>query len=211
MSDLKVRVVSGGLGYVDMFLREGFKITQKDDDDIDLVCFTGGTDVNPEMYGQDRHPATSPPDNFRDEIEAEIFRKCVERGIPMVGICRGAQFLCVMNGGELYQHVNKHTESHLITDYTSGMTMTVTSTHHQMMKPYSAAKFKLLAGCFPRGDFYEGPGRIELAKPNRDPEVVYFEQTRSLCHQPHPEIMEPTSEYYKYFFKTVDGLLKGNL
>ena len=56
--------------------------------DADLIIFTGGTDVNPALYGEARHYLTQAPDVARDEREAEIFANFVGK-VPMAGICRG--------------------------------------------------------------------------------------------------------------------------
>jgi gamma-glutamyl-gamma-aminobutyrate hydrolase PuuD len=73
-----------------------------------FVVFTGGTDVNPKFYGEERLAITGYPDRRRDENEALWFSHCRANKIPMVGICRGSQFGCVMSGGALYQHVTGH-------------------------------------------------------------------------------------------------------
>jgi putative glutamine amidotransferase len=66
-----------------------------------LVVFTGGTDINPRLYGERPHSHTEQPDDKRDTEEKEIFEKALSMDLPMVGICRGAQFLCAMAGGRL--------------------------------------------------------------------------------------------------------------
>ncbi len=71
-------------------------------------CITGGRDVDPGAYGQQRHPATDEPveDNrLRDAFEFALFRGAVRRGMPVLGICRGAQVVNVALGGTLHQHL----------------------------------------------------------------------------------------------------------
>ena len=71
-------------------------------------CITGGRDVDPGAYGQQRHPATDEPveDNrLRDAFEFALFRGAVRRGMPVLGICRGAQVVNVAMGGTLHQHL----------------------------------------------------------------------------------------------------------
>ena len=80
---------------------------------IDGLIITGGRDVDPESYGQQRHPATDEPAGPRDEWEFALLRAALRRGMPVLGICRGAQMLNVVLGGTLHQHlpdVVGHTE-----------------------------------------------------------------------------------------------------
>jgi putative glutamine amidotransferase len=77
-------------------------------DGLDGVIITGGRDVAPERYGQQRHPATDEPvaeNRQRDEFEFALVRGALRRRMPLLGICRGAQVLNVALGGTLHQHL----------------------------------------------------------------------------------------------------------
>ena len=74
-------------------------------DGIDGLCVSGGYDVDPASYGQPPHPATDAPRAQRDAWETALVRRAHPRGIPFLGVCRGAQVLNVARGGTLYQHV----------------------------------------------------------------------------------------------------------
>ena len=76
---------------------------------IDLIVFTGGADVSPEYYGENKGQHTS-IDKKRDKVEYDMFQSLYMT--PKVGFCRGAQYLTVLNGGKLVQHVTGHTSSH---------------------------------------------------------------------------------------------------
>lgn len=171
---------------------------------VDLIVFTGGEDVNPALYGDSKHKWTSLPNTQRDAVEQEFFDLAVKNGIPMVGICRGAQFLNVMNGGRLVQHVTNHGRPHsVVTD--QGETFQVTSTHHQMMMLTPGMSYKLLAWANGISSTYEvGP---EDKKPHLrmgdggkviEPECVLFPDTMSLAFQWHPEYMEKHSPCFRY-------------
>jgi len=69
------------------------------------LLLTGGGDLDPRHYGRRAHPKTANIDPPRDELELELFRRGLERGLPMLGICRGAQVLGVALGGELVQDI----------------------------------------------------------------------------------------------------------
>lgn len=100
-------------------------------DTAGLIIFTGGEDVNPSLYGHPVHYTTYVNIAREERIELPIYRRAYERKIPMMGICRGSQFLWVMRGGNLIQNVDNHTYPHYVLDLTGGKTYSVTSTHHQ--------------------------------------------------------------------------------
>lgn len=74
-------------------------------DGVDGLLITGGRDVDPTAYGQDRHPGTDEPAGDRDAWEFALLRGALRRGVPVLGICRGAQVLNVALGGTLHQHL----------------------------------------------------------------------------------------------------------
>lgn len=161
----------------------------------DLAVFTGGEDVTPSCYGSNTHPTTY-SNRARDDAESEMSAFFLARKIPMVGICRGAQFLCVMNWGSLYQDVDRHAisgEHTLLYTDEKGQTRTynVTSTHHQMQNPYSDDDLVFeLWGSAGRCT-YRDSETVERAPLNDnahpDVEIVYWPRTKCLGFQPHPE------------------------
>jgi gamma-glutamyl-gamma-aminobutyrate hydrolase PuuD len=74
-------------------------------DVVDGLVFSGGSDLDPETYGQDAHPRTGPIFRERDDFELSLMRVALERDVPMLAICRGSQVLNVALGGDLEQHV----------------------------------------------------------------------------------------------------------
>jgi putative glutamine amidotransferase len=72
---------------------------------LDALILTGGADVDPARYGQDRHPATRVADPARDRFELELAVVAGEAGLPLLAVCRGAQVLNVARGGTLHQHL----------------------------------------------------------------------------------------------------------
>lgn len=74
-------------------------------DGIDGLVITGGKDVDPATYGHQPHPATEEPARDRDAWEFALLEAALDRGMPVLGICRGAQVLNVARGGTLYQHL----------------------------------------------------------------------------------------------------------
>lgn len=191
---MKVAIINGDNQYTKLFTNMGHKVV--DDDNVDLFVFTGGEDVTPSMYGAVAHQSTyfNPR---RDDLEAKILRD--NPGVPCVGICRGAQFLNVMAGGEMYQDVTDHCRPHSITDSTEGFNVWVTSTHHQMMKPSPEG---LLVASSHIGAYREWwDGQIfTREKSEQDFEVVFYPRTKALCFQPHPEFFAAEYEGMRRYF-----------
>jgi putative glutamine amidotransferase len=77
---------------------------------IDGIVINGGVDVDPATYGAERHPRTEPGDPRRDRFELELARHAMDRGIPVLGICRGMHILNVARGGTLLQHLPDEAE-----------------------------------------------------------------------------------------------------
>ncbi len=72
---------------------------------LDGICLSGGPDLDPAEYGEARDPQLGPTWRDLDRFELELARRADERGLPVLGICRGAQTLNVARGGSLCQHV----------------------------------------------------------------------------------------------------------
>ncbi len=67
------------------------------------LILPGGGDLDPQLYGAARHPATDGVDTDRDRTELYLVRQAVADHKPFFGICRGVQVLNVALGGTLYQ------------------------------------------------------------------------------------------------------------
>ena len=114
---------------------------------LDGLCLAGGPDLDPLTYGAaERHERLGPTDRTVDAAELALARAADERGLPVLGICRGAQALCVARGGTLRQHVDGHRQSQpatepfhrvrvadgsLLASLTGGGELDVNSFHHQ--------------------------------------------------------------------------------
>lgn len=69
----------------------------------DGFVLTGGHDVAPERYGQARLPQCGDTSPGRDRMEAALLRLAIDRDRPVLGICRGLQFINAALGGTLWQ------------------------------------------------------------------------------------------------------------
>jgi putative glutamine amidotransferase len=120
---------------------------------IDGVCLAGGPDIDPFVYGADeRHPQLGSTHPMVDAFELTVARVADAAGLPLLGICRGAQALNVARGGTLYQHVDGHRQAELATVATqhvavdsasrlaaiAGTELAVNSFHHQAVDAVGA-------------------------------------------------------------------------
>ena len=73
---------------------------------LDGLLLSGGGDLDPALYGAERHPETDNPANtVRDQAEIELARAAIAAGLPLLGVCRGVQVINVALGGTLHQHL----------------------------------------------------------------------------------------------------------
>ena len=82
-------------------------------DRIDALPLTGGDDPDPELFGEEPHPDIDLVDGRRDRFEIALVHGAVERGMPVFGICRGAQLMNIALGGDIYQDIAAQTDSSL--------------------------------------------------------------------------------------------------
>ena len=74
-------------------------------DALDGLLFSGGADLDPELYGADPHPETNGVRPERDRAEIVLLEAALERDMPVLAVCRGSQVFNVARGGDLVQHL----------------------------------------------------------------------------------------------------------
>ena len=200
----KVYVVGVDQAIRQMFIRRGWEVVTNIDETTNLIQFTGGEDVDPSYYHQPRHPATR-SNPTRDAYESGIFHEWKDK-IPMAGICRGGQFLNVMNGGSIWQHVTDHAISgtHRAQCCLDEAPIEVTSTHHQMMIPGDRAAVLMTASVCQQKS---SASTTEVGGDTLDVEAVFYPETASLCFQPHPEYVSFNHDCQDKYFEYIDTYL----
>lgn len=125
-------------------------------DRADALLLTGGDDVDPACYGEEKLPCCGELTPMRDRLEFILIRHAINKGLPILGICRGMQILNVVLGGTLYQdiaqqyggslrhprsdipagdaHGMRYVEGSLLRSVTGLEESPVNSRHHQAVK-----------------------------------------------------------------------------
>lgn len=212
----KLFVVGGSNGYAGWILKLDYELTQNHEA-ADLFMFTGGEDIDPALYGETVGHNTH-YNKIRDEYELKFYAYAYCNSIPMIGICRGGQFLTAQAGGKLVQdsiHPSKH---NIVTS--DGQRLEVTSSHHQQFlvaKDYTGFEEGVdyfLLGYAENLSHYHTDGRgIDYGFPvdYKEPEVVYYPETNALAIQSHPEWQEYNHPTVRYFQNLVKQLVNKTL
>jgi gamma-glutamyl-gamma-aminobutyrate hydrolase PuuD len=140
---------------------------------LDGVLFTGGKDVDPALYDQERLDETDEPDHRRDRFELSLMRAALEADLPVLAVGRGLHILALARGGTLTQDLPGHrpararyTAHDVILGEDSllgrllGTRVQVPAAHHQA--PYNLGDGLTMTGWSPDGEITEAvevPGR----------------------------------------------------
>lgn len=180
----------------------------------DGIVFTGGSDVNPQLYSESTMEETNDIVDQRDEQEIWLIKHAVKNDIPFIGICRGSQILNVAEGGSLYQDIKRQLnkeinharfdipreiihkvdikEDSLLSKIIGKNKIDVNSRHHQAIK--------------------EVPKNMQASALSEDgiiEAIEYTDGTRGFAVQWHPESMlEVTEESLKIYKWLVDEAKK---
>ena len=73
--------------------------------ELDGIILTGGEDITPFFYGEEKHPKLEDLNSKRDLYDLTLFKLATDRNVPVLGICRGLQLINVAMGGTLYQDI----------------------------------------------------------------------------------------------------------
>jgi gamma-glutamyl-gamma-aminobutyrate hydrolase PuuD len=75
---------------------------------LDGLVFTGGRDMDPVLYNQERLETSDEPDRRRDRFELALMRAALQANVPFLAIGRGLHVLAVAHGGTLIQDLPGH-------------------------------------------------------------------------------------------------------
>ncbi|MGP6138627.1 gamma-glutamyl-gamma-aminobutyrate hydrolase family protein [Jeotgalibaca sp. A127] len=81
---------------------------------LDALILSGGHDVDPELYGEEPHRNLTLTFPKRDAFDFALYEAAIEKGIPVLGVCRGLQLINVYHGGSLYQDLPAQYDAELL-------------------------------------------------------------------------------------------------
>jgi anthranilate/para-aminobenzoate synthase component II len=172
-------------------------------ENANIVLLAGGSDISPDLYQENKHIKTSCSNISRDLEELVTINYAIKNNIPIIGICRGAQLLCVVAGGKIVQNMH-HEFYHDIYWYnftekkmSGNASMHVNSMHHQLQYPYSISQedYEILAYTHQiktTEDIDIGDNSIiskSLIIKKGEPEIVWYKKIKGLAIQYHPEAL----------------------
>lgn len=178
----------------------------------DCLILHGGSDIHPGYYhkGRSSYSGASAMPSGRDRTEWALMQQAKNLKIPIIGICRGAQFLCAMEGGILFQHVTGHGGTHLV-EVKDHEPFITNSIHHQMMVP--AGNFEIIAGLYNNAkrsrEYWDvsGDADINIANVDVEPEFVYYPDIKGFAVQWHPEMMAEDAIANQYLLNFINERL----
>lgn len=189
-----------------MFQERGWSISSSLKD-ADAICFTGGADISPFLYGQKAHRTTDP--NLNRDMEEVALWKAVRPDLPKLGICRGMQLGNVLCGGTLWQDVDNHssytTHDVVMTDRRGDVKRTVNTLHHQMVRPtIEAIPIAIADRATYKADCHQTVKRGSFE--DQEVEALYYWNFNFLGVQWHPEYdHKPSTEL---FFELIDEYIQ---
>ena len=213
---MKVMIVNPYRDDISLFRHQGWDVTLNRTEDVDLVRYTGGSDIGPHLYGHRAIPGTyTSPE--RDEREVAAYSFAQENRIPVSGFCRGLQFMNAMRGGTMYQDVDGHTGcTHHVTLAITGQLIPVLSVHHQVVVPPEDAEVIAEGpGLWSYRRYWDeasGEEGVDIKPQDFEAEIVYYpangDHAPSFGIQSHPEWMPYDSELNKLLWRFVARLQK---
>lgn len=189
--------IVGGFGYqhyLNWILPLGFEITT-DRKEADVAFFAGGEDVHPSLYGQKPNDYVF-CNQSRDLEEAKAFE--FFRNKPKIGVCRGSQIICALNGGKIVQHMS-HPNSHILSTNTGEEIISPSGHHNQMLLDEGItglkeeADYELIGWTNKLSPFHLGENNVDYNFPDnyREPEIVWFPKSNAWVSQGHVENYYP--------------------
>jgi putative glutamine amidotransferase len=116
-------------------------------DAIDGLLLAPGRDIEPGRYGQEPHPLLSATEPWRDAFELSLVPAAIDRGLPILGMCRGIQTLNVALGGTLAQDVSLVSAEHPSDPgWTSWKQVEAASLENAPLPPHPRHEITIVAG-----------------------------------------------------------------
>ncbi len=185
---------------------------------VDALLFSGGEDIAPRRYGATPSPHLGGVDERRDTSEWALFRAAMALDLPMLGICRGHQFLNVAMGGDLYQDLATEYENAL--DHAAFPARSIREPAHEVTIDLESPLAQILGG---ERFWVNSAHHQAVHHPGRGMQVIAYapdgvieatfcpEHPFCLSVQWHPEAMVPNDPVmYRLFQAFVEAAQRQN-
>lgn len=175
-------------------------VTNTEDIYNGVLILWGGEDIGTSLYGEHPNKYTHEArPSERDRREMLYIQTAIKRDVPIIGVCRGAQLVCVAAGGKLAQHIDGHGTSHNVTlEDEGGSVIRCNSSHHQMMLPPQDAVILATAAHTSGIDQWNNDIHYPYVT-----EVAYFPNIRALGIQAHPEWANCPKDFVDYCVRKI--------
>ena len=200
-------------GYMDLIIKSGgVPVMLSFDDDeqsikeiaerFDGFLFTGGDDIDPARYGEEKLDVCGEPCVYRDSLEFALFSEVIKTDKPILGICRGMQFLNAALGGTLYQdlptqwngdvlhrqpapfealtHEVKVDKNSLLYEITGADSFMVNTLHHQAVAEIAPSLKVCAATADGLAEAVYAPEKAFLMGVQWHPEMIFTQDENSL-------------------------------
>lgn len=210
--------------YIDYFQTYGLvtlinPLDEKVRDEIDLLVMPGGADCNPYRYNCPHYSIISLPNRAYEVFDFWVLPNYIEKGCPIVGICRGMQSLNLVFGGKLVPHLFGHPtstpEGHPVHYISNGeIHMKSSSNHHQGVSEETLSKeFEALMWSYEmKYEKVKNTWKYVMGDKEDIVEVMKHKEKPIFCIQQHPEKNYSGGKQCKavenYFRENVMNLLK---
>jgi putative glutamine amidotransferase len=167
---------------------------------LDGVVLVGGPDVGPSSYGEEAVAATVAATPSRDAFDLALARRCVERGVPLLAICRGIQVLNVAMGGSLVQDVPDHMQMDRWNDDVHALDFEPTSSWRALAGRHGVNSLHHQA----IDRFGDGVRAVARADDGTIEAIEVDDAGHVLGVQWHPELLRHRPEHLALFTRLVD-------
>lgn len=173
----------------------------------DMLVVWGGEDISPALYNKAVSSMTGATEipSRRDRIEWGLMQRAKELGVPIIGVCRGAQMLCALAGGFLIQDVDNHAGGGHNVETFDGYEFKVNSYHHQMLYPFDVEHEMIASVNKPLSPYHLDVD--SFIKMDVEPEFVYFPKVKGFAIQWHPEWLDANTKANKYVLNFIKDRL----
>jgi hypothetical protein len=191
---LKVYIVGYGASEAQVIHKLGFTVVETIEES-NCLWFCGGADIDPSTYGQVN--VDSYLSHTHDQIDMDAWQYYIKNQSQftmLLGICRGAQLINALSGGNMWQDVDGHHGDHYVLDLRDDVVYKTNSIHHQMMRPTKEAEIIAVA-CSNTGELNlstyltddTGTYSSDNLHNHLDVELCFYPSNRAVCIQSHPE------------------------